>query len=99
MPSIVRLRPSSGECDFHSPEILCVPETAEGPPSTKEERPFFKQKPAKPAQLPASFLALASTSSNPPQEKNACSGKWSNSPLHTRSNASIVSLIGTNEPF
>src|SRR5215472_11960778 len=39
----------------------------------------------------ANRSAFATTSSMPPAMKNACSGKWSNSPLIKRSNDEMVS--------
>ena len=42
--------------------------------------------------------AFFARSSRPPIRKNACSGRWSNSPLASLSNASMVSLSGTVEP-
>ena len=47
------------------------------------------------APMVSAFLAR---SSRPPMRKNACSGRWSKSPLASLSNASTVSLSGTVEP-
>src|SRR5688500_12771001 len=47
---------------------------------------------------PCSFLAFSTTSSMPPAMKNACSGRWSNSPATRRSKLEIVSSSLTYLP-